>query len=300
MININHFYLFYRVAEQQHFTRAAEELFISQPAVSKQVKELERELGLTLFEANTHRKVQLTAVGQTLFEYAARIFGLVGEVEQVISDIKGLRQGRLTIGATTTIGIYMLPTLLGQFKAAYELIELFLDIRNNEQIQQKVINHQLELGLVEGFVSAEELVAVEWRKDELVLIASPDHKLNTLSKIRPLTLVDALNYPLILREEGSGTRDVLEKGLKDRPEKWHLSMELGSTEAIKRAVAAGLGISFISNAAIELEVEMARLVRLPLCDFKLNRTLWLIHRPNHHFSPAAQAFLNLMGFTLMT
>ncbi|OJV95366.1 MAG: hypothetical protein BGO39_25365 [Chloroflexi bacterium 54-19] len=294
-MNTNHLYLFYRVAEQQHFTRAAEELFISQPAVSKQVKELEKELGVTLFEANTRRKVQLTEVGQILYDYATQIFGQVEEVEQVINEIKGLRRGRLAIGATTTIGIYLLPALLAQFKTSYPLIDLFLDIENNEQIQQKVLSHQLELGLVEGFVEHKELVAVDWKPDELVPIAAPHHNLTMQSQREPLTLAQVLAYPLILREKGSGTRDVLEKALANRPEKWQMHMELGSTEAIKRAVSAGLGISFVSNSTIELEELTGRLVGLPISDFKLKRILCLIHRPNHHFSPAAQALLDLMN-----
>lgn len=298
MLNLNHLYLFFRVAEQQHFTRAAEELFISQPAVSKQVRELERSLGLTLFESNARRKVQLTPAGQTIYEHAARVFGLVEDIERVVDDIKGLRQGRLAVGASTTIGIYILPPYLGRYKAAYPRIDLFLDIGNNEQIQHKVVTRQLELGLVEGFVSGSELSTLEWQADELVLICAPDHPLQRLAAERPLTIRDALAYPLILREEGSGTRDVLEKALLDHKLNWNLGMELGSTEAIKRVVAAGLGVAFVSYNTIELEEVSGRLVRLPISDLTVNRTLWLVYRPDRHFSPAGQAFLKELQVSL--
>jgi DNA-binding transcriptional LysR family regulator len=298
MLNLNHLYLFFRVAEQQHFTRAAEELFISQPAVSKQVRELERSLGLALFESNARRKVQLTPAGQTIYEYAARVFGLVENIEQVVDDIKGLRQGRLAVGASTTIGIYILPPLLGRYKAAYPHIDLFLDIANNEQIQHKVITRQLELGLVEGSVSGSELSALEWQADELVLICAPNHPLQQRAAKEALTIKEVLAYPLILREAGSGTRDVLEKALTGHQLAWNLGMELGSTEAIKQVVAAGLGISFVSYNTIELEETSGRLVRLPISDLQLKRTLWLVYRPDRHFSPAGQAFLKELQFSL--
>lgn len=291
MLNLNHLYLFFRVAEQQHFTRAAEELFISQPAVSKQVRELEQSLGLALFESNARRKVQLTPAGQTIYEHAARVFGLVEDMERVVDDIKGLRQGRLAVGASTTIGIYILPPLLGRYNAAYPHIDLFLDIANNEQIQHKVVTRQLELGLVEGFVSGSELSALEWQSDELVLICAPDHPLCQKAAESSLTIKEVLTYPLILREEGSGTRDVLEKALLDYKLSWNLGMELGSTEAIKRVVAAGVGISFVSYNTIELEEAAGKLVRLPVSDLELKRILWLVYRPDRHFSPAGLAFL---------
>ncbi|MDB5082236.1 MAG: hypothetical protein JWP00_4160 [Chloroflexi bacterium] len=299
MLNLNHLYLFFRVAEQQHFTRAAEELFISQPAVSKQVRELERSLGLALFESNARRKVQLTPAGQTIYDYAARIFGLVDDIERAVDDIKGLRKGRLAVGASTTIGIYILPPLLGRYKASYPHIDLFLDIANNEQIQHKVITRQLELGLVEGFVSGEELSALEWQADELVLICAANHPLCRKAAEGQLTSKEVLAYPLILREEGSGTRDVLEKALTDNHLDWTLGMELGSTEAIKQVVAAGLGISFVSYNTIELELTTGRLARLPISDLQLRRTLWLVFRPDRHFSPAGQAFLKELQVSLL-
>ncbi len=292
MLNLNHLYLFYKVAGQQHFTRAAEELFISQPAVSRQVKELERELGLALFEANARKKVQLTWAGQVIYEYATHLFSLVRDIEQTVDDIKGVRQGRLAIGATTTVGTYIVPKLLGRYKADYPEIELFLDIGNNEQILRRVIDRHLELGMVEGFVTGEELTSVAWQSDELVLIAAPNHPIARQEKI---TLAEALAHPLIFRELGSGTREVLEKALAQRGLSTRPALELGSTEAIKQVVAAGLGLSFVSNNTIELEEATSRLVRLSLIDFQLQRTLWLVYRPDRRFSPAAQAFLAALG-----
>lgn len=295
-MNLNHLYIFYQVARQGHFTRAAGRLFISQPAVSKQVKELERELGLPLFEANTHKQVKLTAVGQTVFEYAGRIFGLVEEVEQVVDDLKGLRQGRLAVGATTTVGMYILPEVLGRYKTRYPGLEFFLDIANNEQIQQKVVAGRLELGLVEGFVEGPELAALTWQTDDIALIAAPLHPLASRTRQgEPVTLAEASRYDLFVREAGSGTREVTERALEDHGLKWRPAMELGSTEAIKKMVAAGLGLAFVSCHTLTLEEKVGALVRVPLADFSLQRTLWLVYRPGCHFSPAAQALLEMLS-----
>lgn len=295
MIDLHRLYIFYRVAEQQHFTRAAEELFISQPAVSKQVRELEREIGLPLFETNARKKVQLTPAGQLVYQYAARVFKLVDELEQATDDLKGLRRGRLAVGSTTTIGTYLLPPVLGRYKAAYPQIDLFLDIGNHEQIQHKVGSGQLELGLVEGFVAGPELAAVPWQSDELVLIAAPDHPLSLrYQQGQELQLSEALTYPLFMREAGSGTREVLEKALHNRGLTERATLEIGSTEAIKKLVIAGLGLSFVSKSTIGLEEQVGLLVRLPLVDLKVERTLWLVHRKDRHFSPAAKALLDLL------
>jgi DNA-binding transcriptional LysR family regulator len=294
-MNFNHLQIFHKVAELEHFTRAAEELFISQPAVSKQVQELEKSLGMPLFR-QVGRKVYLTEAGQLLYSYTSRIFALAAEAELALQELQGLERGHLAIGASTTIGIYLLPPLLGHYKNLYPKIELSLNIGNADEIQERLMANRLEIGLVEGFVTHPELEKTVWREDELVLIVPPGHHL--LAK-PDLTLAGLLETApnFILREKGSGTRAVLEKAIEERGELANLKpmLELGSTEAIKQAVRAGLGISFVSEHTVKLEVAAELLRVAPLKDFTLKRPLFLVYLKAKRYSRAVEAFIRLLN-----
>ena len=290
-MNFNHLQIFHKVAEKEHFTRAAEELFISQPAVSKQVHELEKSLGQALF-IHIGRKVYLTEAGRTLFEYTRSIFALSDEAEKVLSEMHDLKRGRLVVGASTTIGTYLLPELLGAYRKRYPHIELALDIANASEVQERLLLNLVEVGIIEGAVTHNELCARIWRQDELVLIAAPTAPFVTKSR---LALEDIYNEPFILREPGSGTRTVLEGALVTRGlPPLSPFMELGSTEAIKKAVAAGLGISFVSEHTIQLERAAHLLVSVPLVDFTLTRPLYIVYPEQRRLSRAAQMFLALI------
>lgn len=292
-MNFNHLHIFYKVAQLQHFTRAAEALFISQPAVSKQIQELEKSLGQPLF-TRAGQKVHLTEAGTLLYGYTERIFALSAEAEIVLDELHGLLRGHLSVGASTTIGTYLLPALLGQYTTLYPHIQLSVQVENTSAIQEAVLSQQLELGLVEGNVSHAELEVRPWRHDALVLVSAYD-KAPTLLKDMTIRQFMDLNLPLVVRERGSGTRTVLEDALLARgiqlPQPL---MELGSTEAIKRVVAAGLGYAFISQLTIELEVAAQRLKQIPLSGFELQRPLYLIFPRRQRFSKAAEAFLQLL------
>jgi DNA-binding transcriptional LysR family regulator len=293
-MNFNHLLIFHKVAEKRHFTHAAEELSISQPAVSKQIHELEKTLGQPLF---THmgRSIYLTEAGQLLYDYANRIFALSSEAEAALEEMHDLARGRLAIGASTTIGTYLLPEQLGHYRTQYPRIQLSLDITNADEVQKRLREHRIEIGLVEGMVKDSDFVKQVWRQDELVLIASPQYPLvRDNEQVSLQSLLDK-NVPFIRREQGSGTRAVLEealaaRGLRPLP----TSMELGSTEAIKRAVAAGLGVSFVSEHTIGLELAAGHLRRVPLTDFTLTRPLFIIFPRQRRLSRAAQAFLQLI------
>jgi DNA-binding transcriptional LysR family regulator len=297
-MNFNQLLIFHKVAELRHFTRASEALYISQPAVSKQVHELEKTLKQPLF-THSGQKVYLTEAGKLLYDYAHRIFVLAAEAETALSEMQSMERGRLTIGASTTIGTYLLPELLVRYKALYPGIDLVVDIGNTEEIQQKLLSHRLEVGLVEGNVTHPELIEKLWRQDELVLIIPPHFPYATEE---PPTIHQFLEQqpPCILREQGSGTRSVLEQELcASGAGPIHPIIELGSTEAIKRAVAAGLGVSFVSEHAIQLEVEAGRIRRVPLRNFVIKRSLSMVWIKERRLSKAAQEFLRLLetGFT---
>lgn len=294
-MNFNHLLIFHKVAEKRHFTRAAEELFISQPAVSKQVQELEKTLGQALF-TQVGRKIYLTEAGQLLYDYTSQIFALSEEAEASLRELHSLERGRLAVGASTTVGTYLLPDLLGQYRVKYPHIELFLDIANTEDTQQRLLAHRIEISIVEGTVSHSDLAHRVWREDELVLIAAPEHPLTHSSGALPLEELLASQPHLILREPGSGTRWVLEQALAQRGvTRIHPFLELGSTEAIKQVVRANLGVAFVSEHTIRLELAAGLLQRLALVDFKVTRPLSIGYPRQKHLSRAAQAFLEMLG-----
>ncbi|QBD74819.1 LysR family transcriptional regulator [Ktedonosporobacter rubrisoli] len=292
-MNFNQLLIFHKVAQKGHFTRAAEELFISQPAVSKQIQELEKALKQALF-TRSGSKIYLTEAGKVLYEYAERIFALSTEAEAVLDDMQNLRRGRLAVGASTTIGTYLLPELLGEYKERYPAIDMTIEIANTEDIQQEVLTHRLEIGIVEGTVSHPELTQQAWQQDRLVLITSASFARKLTD---PVTLqqIFAQQPTFILREQGSGTREILEQALSRRGiGPLYPMMELGSTEAIKRAVAAGLGISFVSEHTIQLEIATGRLKQIALSDCEIERQLTIVSVKGKRISRAALAFLDLL------
>jgi DNA-binding transcriptional LysR family regulator len=294
VMNLNHLFLFRAVAEAGGFSRAAERIHVSQPAISMQVGELEQHLGLALFH-RLGRGVKLTAAGELLLGYAQRLGALAVEAERAMAEVRGLRRGHLAIGASTTIGVYLLPNLLGEYRRLYPNIDLQFDIANTEDIERRLADGTLDAGLTEGLTpNSEELETVVFLRDQLVPIARPDHpRLKPGS--RPLTLGQLCAEPMIVREAGSGTREVIERALAKRGQKLQrTTMVLGSTEAIKRAVAAGLGVAIVSHLTIQTELESGQLAILPVHGFQLSRPLHRLWWRNRAGNPATLAFLALL------
>src|SRR6516165_2324757 len=175
-INLNHLAVFHAVAQAGSMTRGAERLDISQPAVSKQVQELESSLRVHLFD-RIGRRVYLSQAGEILADFATKLFALAQEAQQAMSDVRAVGKGNLAIGASTTIGTYLLPGVLAEFWRRYPNVELLVRIENTEQVHRRLANHELEIGLTEGFVEEEELDSEIFHQDQLVVIASPNHRL---------------------------------------------------------------------------------------------------------------------------
>ena len=293
-MNLNHLFLSRAVAEAGSFSRAAESVHVSQPAISMQVAELEAQLDLTLFH-RLPRGVKLTAAGQLLFGYAQRLGALADEAQRAMAELKGLHRGRLSIGASTTIGVYLLPDLLGEYRRRYPEIDLQFDIANTEQIVNRLVDGTLDAGLTEGLPpNRDELDNVIFLRDELVPIVRPDHP-GLATGSEPLTLRELCAEPMILREPGSGTREVIEGALAKRRQKLQrIAMVLGSTEAIKRAVAAGLGVAIVSHLTIQTELALGRLAILSVRGFQLTRPLLRLCCRNREQDPATLAFLALL------
>jgi DNA-binding transcriptional LysR family regulator len=285
-MNLNHLAVFHAVAEAGSMTRGAERLDISQPAASKQVQELECVLGLPLFD-RIGRRVHLTQAGETLADYARRLFALAHEAEQVMADVRAVGRGRLAIGASTTIGTYLLPGVLAEFWRRHPGIELLVEVGNTEQVHRRLAGRELDVGLTEGFVEEEGLDAEIFHRDELVVIAAPGHRLAGQPRV-PLSAVR--EEPFILREPGSGTRAVEERALARLQVPVRVAMALGSTEAIKRVVAAGVGLAVVSRLAVGVECAAGTLAVLAVAGLRLDRPLHLVRRQGRRDGPALQAF----------
>jgi len=289
-INLHQLMLFHTVARSGSFSRAAAELLISQPSVSIQVRELERQLGADLFE-QVGKSVRLTEAGRVLDDYAARILGLIDEARVAVDELKGLRRGRLLLGATPTPGTYVLPALLGRFKEQYPGIEIVLSIKDTRRIQEMVLQHELDLGVVGGKVSFPDLEASVFLTDELVLVAAPSHRFAALPAVR---VADLAGEPFILRERGSGNREVVDEALHQAGVHVTPVFELEGAEMVKQAVAASLGISILWRCAVELDVAAGRLRIVPLEGLEMKRAIWLVRRRDHRLPRAAQAFLEML------
>ncbi len=268
--------VFFTVARLLSFTKAAETLHMTQPAVTFQVRQLEEYFNTRLFD-RTHNRINLTEAGSRVFSYAERIFELYSEMENSVREMTGEVSGSLTIGASTTIAEYMLPSLLGDFKKKYEDINIHLKVSNTEGIVSMVENNTIDLGVVEAPVGNKNLVVEECRPDHLVAIVPPDHP---EAHRETLTYEDLIKYPFICREEGSGTREVINDYLSSvstGPDALKISMELGSPEAVKGAVEAGMGISVVSQATVQKELKLGTLVAINL-DPPLDRPFSFVHQ----------------------
>jgi len=268
--------VFYTVARLLSFTKAAESLHMTQPAVTFQVRQLEEHFNTRLFD-RTHNRISLTEAGHRVYGYADKIFALYNEMENGVREMTGEISGSLTIGASTTIAEYMLPSLLGDFKKRYPDINIHLKVSNTEGIVSMVENNTIDLGVVEAPVANKNLVMEKCRADHLTAIVPPDH---VEAGREYFTYKDLLKYPFISREEGSGTREVINEYLElvgSNGEMLNISMELGSPEAVKGAVEAGMGISVVSAATVQKELKLGTLVAINL-NPPLERPFSFVHQ----------------------
>ncbi|MEE9538510.1 MAG: selenium metabolism-associated LysR family transcriptional regulator [candidate division NC10 bacterium] len=289
-MNLSQLKAFLAVAQDRSFSRAAEKLYLTQPAVSKQIQALEEALGMRLFD-RVGRSILLTQAGNILHDHAHIAFQTLEEARETINQLRGLQRGHLRISAASTIGTYMLPQPLGELKAQFPGIEISLAITNKARVVQQVLSHEVELGFVGPPVEPAELEMEEYLLDELVLIMAPTHRLAREESVGVAELVEEV---FILREQGSGTREIMEEELGRVRVSLKKAMELGSTEAIKQAVAANLGVSIVSKFAISLEILQGRLAVARLPELNLRRQLFVIHHGGRTLSPAAQEFCSLL------
>lgn len=290
-INLHQLKIFHTVARSGSFSRAAGELHISQPSVSIQVSDLERQFGVELFE-QVGKSARLTEAGRILYDYAARILTLIDETNRAIDEVKGLRRGRLVLGATPTPGTYLLPALLGKFKEQYPRLEIVLRITGQREIQEMVLRHALDIGVVGWKITLPDLEAVPIATDELVLVVAPAHRFASQPSVE---VTDLAGEPFILRERGSGSREAVDEALHRAGVHITPVIELEGAEGMKQAVAANLGISILSRSAVQLEVSSGRLQIVPIRGLHIDRTLSLIYHRDRRLPHIAQAFVEMVA-----
>ena len=267
--------VFYTVAKQLSFTKAAEQLFMTQPAVTFQVKQLEEQFNARLFE-RSHGKITLTPAGRLVMDYAERILALSEEMETRVGELTGTMSGPLLLGASTTIAEFVLPRILGEFKVEHPQVHTHLTVGNSEMIEHRVADHALDLGLIESPSHLPGLTTEVCCEDELVLICAPAHR---FAKAAAVKAGELAGEPYVSRELGSGTREFTDQYLKHcevAPEDLNIVMELGSPEAIKGVVETGLGVSIMSRSRVAKERKLGMLVAVPL-EPRLIRTFSFVH-----------------------
>ena len=282
--------IFHTVARLLNFTKAGEQLHMTQPAVTFQIRQLEEQFNTRLFD-RTHNKVSLTEAGKQVYTYADRILKLYDDMSHSITEMTGDVSGGVLLGASTTIAEYMLPLLIGEFKAKYPDVNISLKESNSEDIIAMVENNVVDLAIVEGSVNNKNLIVEQCRVDQLLVIMPNNHKLAGASTLH---VKDILSHPFICRERGSGTQEAITNYVEQQSPDSILNVcfELSSPEAIKGAVEAGMGISIVSRASIEKELKLGTLTAVELSP-KLERPFSFVRQRYKFKSRAAD---ELLGF----
>ena len=277
--------VFDSVARNLNFTRAAEEMHLTQPAVSMQIKQLEEGVGLPLFE-QLGKKIYLTEAGRELYHYSRSIGALLQEVEGVVEELKGVKRGHLTISVASTAN-YFATRLLATFAKRNPGVTFSLDVTNREALLEQLEANEKDLVIMGRPPEPMDLVAEAFMENPLVIIAPPDHVF-VQEKYIPLEWLQEETF--VVRERGSGTRIAMERFFAERGVNLVTGMEMTSNEAIKQAVEAGLGLGIVSIHTLPLELETGRLVVLKVEAFPIFRHWYVVHRHGKRLSPVAQAF----------
>ena len=292
-MNLDQLRNFYEVAVHRSFTLAAEKLFRTQPAISTQVRMLEEELGERLFD-RIGKKVFLTQAGEILLSYAERMLRLHDEAKLAVSELNATPKGRLLIGANEATCIYILPRVFTVYKQRCPEVQISIYRNFSKKVLEKVLNNQLDFGIVTLPVVHKDLVTIPISEDELWLITSPAHPLASLSAVG---LAEMVGYPMIFHKAGT-TRERIMKHFGKLAEKVNISFELASIETIKKFVAIGMGVSIVPRSYALNESQQGTLCLMPIKNLRIVRKLGLIYRKDHYLSRASKAFLQVMEESL--
>jgi DNA-binding transcriptional LysR family regulator len=289
-LNIENLKMFCLVVDEGSISQAARLSFVSQPAVTRQINQLENLYGTLLFD-RTEGKMKITETGRMLYPFAKSIVNDYNRSQEVIQQAIGKFNASLRVGASFTIGEYLLPQLLGRFKKQTPEIKVTLTIKNTPGVLEDLSNDVIDIALVEGLVENTEFVIEKFAKDELILVCSPD-----LNWEETITIEGVANERMIWREATSGTRLIVENMLKEYGvlDKIESYMEIGSTQAIKSAVEAGLGISILSRLTVGRELEQGDLRQVKIEGVHLTRNLWLVNKNQRFKKKTVSDFLEFI------
>lgn len=275
--------VFLSVAENLSFSKAAEDLFISQPAVTKHIKELEARLNMALFERRGN-KVYLTKAGKLTYSYLNRIKQEYREMEFELGRLNDTFKGTLRIGASSTISQYIIPRVIAAFHKRYPKIELYLLNGNSFEMEQKLFDNEIDLALVENASSQASIKYIDFLDDEIVVVTGSQ---SVYSKQKLISVADFMSLPIVLREKGSGTLEVIQKALSQHHihlDKLNILIHLGSTEAIKNFLCDFDGIALVSEKSIEKELQLKEITKLSLNSIRLNRKFRMALLQGHEVS----------------
>ena len=279
--------VFLEVAQTGNLTKAANQLNMSQSAASSALKDLESQFDLLLFD-RVGKRLQLNEQGRLLRPKAEALMAMAEDLEQSLKQ--HATAGPLNIGATLSIGNYLAVGMVAEYMTLYPESPVNLDVENTEHIAEKVLNFELDVGLIEGEINHPDLKVTPWRMDEMAIVCHPDHPLANKTKINDEDLASA---HWILRETGSGTRQAFDRAMHGILPKMQIALELQHTEAIKRAVEANLGVACLSLITLEDDLKRGDLVSLQTPERNLNRQLYLILHQQKHLSAGIKAWVEL-------
>ena len=281
--------VFEAVARHLNFSRAAEELYLSQPAVSMQIKQLEHNIGLPLFE-QMGKRIYMAEAGRELFQYSKAIAQQLAELEAVLDQMKGLERGKLNISVVSTAN-YFAPQLLAKFCQLHKKVTVSLNVSNRESVLKQLADNDTDLAIMGQPPQGADIVDESFMENPLVVIAPINHR---LAKQRKIPLAKLQQETFLLREIGSGTRGAMERFFAEHRIKLNTGMEMGTNEAIKQAVQAGMGLGVVSLHTVELELETRRLKLLDVEGFPLKRYWHVVHRRQKRLSKVAQEFKDFL------
>jgi DNA-binding transcriptional LysR family regulator len=294
IIDFRHLETFCRVAALKSFSRAADDLFLTQPTVSGHILSLERFLSLRLFD-RTSREIRLTKAGEMFLRYASKILTVRKDLLNALSEFSQGIRGELSLGASTIPGEYLLPRLIGDFKREHPRFAFSLKISDTKDIVQELLQGHIEFGLIGAKVDHPSLHHESFEEDEIIIIAPSDHP---LSRKRSVGFEDLLKEPWIIREEGSGTQMTVERALRKKEKSlkdFNVAIEMGSTSSVKEGVKAKLGLAFISRRAVEEELNRNLFTSITLEGLKsISRQIYIVTQRGKTVSPAGMEFLRFL------
>ena len=292
-MNIDQLKAFHKVARTGSFTRAADELFLTQPAVSQQIKALEASFGITLFD-RSNKKVRLSNEGEILLAYTSRLFNIFEEIEVLFDQFEGLRKGRITLGSTAVLGTYFLPRVIGRYSKKYPGIDIDLRMGNSQMVHNWLLEGGVDLGFAGKMKIHPRLKRIPIHREMLLMVCAKD---NPLVQKKSVRVDDLGNTPFIWREKGTQTRSLVKEWFeKNTPRKFpKKSIELQNLEAAKRTVIEGYGVTVTPEIAVRREIHLGLLRPVHLNDFSLWFEYYLLLLRGRIFSKASLAFIEMLA-----